>query len=201
MADDDCSSGQGGGGVGPMVVGGQQPAQAAGAGQAAAAQMPARYTPAPAQRPRPDPNVSSMEDLVEYELELLAGTGPGAGCRLLLAECELTAPPPVALAGRCSRARPGQCGRLGRRPPRLGAAGADGRPAASGLPRRAAAGRGRSRCSCRWWGASAAGRSRAWPGWAAATGQTAAEEHAPVARHQEVQGACCNPTSKLPNRS
>ena len=61
-----------------MVVGGQRPAQAAGAGQAAAAQMPARYTPAPAQRPRPDPNVSSMEDLVEYELELLAGSSSGA---------------------------------------------------------------------------------------------------------------------------
>ena len=41
-----------------------------------------------------------MEDLVEYELELLAGTGPCVGCRLLLAECELTALPPVALAGR-----------------------------------------------------------------------------------------------------
>ena len=100
MAHHDYSSGLGGGGAGPMVVGGQRPAQAAGAGQAAAAQMPARCTPAPAQRPQRDPDVSSMEDLVEYELGLLARTGPGAGCRLLLAECELTAPPLVALAGR-----------------------------------------------------------------------------------------------------
>ena len=75
MAHHDCSSGPGGGGAGPMVVGGQRPAQAAEAGQAAAAQMPARCTPAPAQRLEPDPDVSSMEDLVEYELEM-AGTGP-----------------------------------------------------------------------------------------------------------------------------
>ena len=99
MAHHDCSSGPGGGGAGPMVVGGQQSAQAARAGQAAAAQMPARCTPAPAQRPRPDPNVSSMEDLVEYELELV-GTSLGVGFRLLLAECELIALPLVALVGK-----------------------------------------------------------------------------------------------------
>ena len=99
MAHHDCSSGLGGGGAGPMVVGGQQLAQAVGVNQVATAQMPARCTPTPTQRPQPNPDVTSMEDLVEYELELLAGTGPGAGCRLLLAECELTAPPPVALAG------------------------------------------------------------------------------------------------------
>ena len=99
MAHHDCSSGRGGGGAGPMVVGGQQPAQAARASQAAAAHMPTRCTPAPAQRPQPDPDVSSMEDLVEYELEM-AGSSLGTSCRLLLAECELTAPPLVALAGK-----------------------------------------------------------------------------------------------------
>ena len=86
MADHDGGSGQGGGGGGgPMVV----DTQAVGTGPGAAAQLPGQRTAAPVQRPGPHPDAASMDDLIEFELEML-GAGPRSGCRVLQADSGLT---------------------------------------------------------------------------------------------------------------
>ena len=117
-------------GAGPMVVGGS--------GLCCRAAEP----PPPAQnvahpntrvRPRPDPNVSSMEDLASTSRSRRAGTARALAS--LLAECEPTAPPPPPFG----QARPGRGGgRLGRRLPRLGPQ-RDGRPVATAVRGRAVA--------------------------------------------------------------